>query len=279
MNSKSVAQMLLTDQIRSTMDSLGTAEKKIAEYVLSHDNLIYKTINEVIDESGAGYGTVIRYCKKLGCSGFQDFKIRLAFEQGSNHAQDHTEKPHDVIREMLHRSFENLRIVERNLKISHLEKVVEAILEAKKILVIGVAGSFPTALELTYRLVRFGFDAEGISDEHLQAIRASVLTSSDLLIAVSFSGATSGILHAMETARRSGATTVSITNFAKAPIVSLSDHVLFTATWEEALEAEVGTRLPFYFIIEVLTKLIIEKSDSAAQMVKRTFDSVSSKQI
>lgn len=76
--------MLLWDKIETQSNVFSSTEQKLISYIKKNPQIIFKTITEVIEESGVGYGTIIRFCKKIGCSGFQDFKIRLATE--NNHA-------------------------------------------------------------------------------------------------------------------------------------------------------------------------------------------------
>lgn len=272
--------MLLLDQIRSTFSSASQAELRFARYVVEHPNVVYQSITEVMEESGASFGTVIRYCKKLGCSGFQDFKIRLASESALIASSDQAlaasmESSHET------RAFvEQIVTVARNTDTETLDAVTDALLKAGQILVVGVAGSFPTALELAYRLVRLGLRAAAEADEHMQAIRASGLAKRDVLVVVSFSGSTKCILETARVAKRGGATIVAMTNYLRSPLVKVSDHCLLTMLREQALEAEIGSRIPFYYLIEVLTHSLLSRGGAAAtRALQRTSESVADKQI
>jgi DNA-binding MurR/RpiR family transcriptional regulator len=267
--------MLLIDQIRANLDSSSEAELRFVDYVLAHPEVIYKTITEVLEESGASYGTVIRYCKKLGCSGYQDFKIRLAYESAitENNVKDDEgiSNTEVYINQILNTA--------RNLDPEKVEEIARSIIQARRILVVGLAGSFPMALELCYRLTRFGFNSIADSDEHMQAIRASAMNDEDILIAISFSGSTKGILDSATIAKKNKARVLAITNSLRSPLVELADYTILTALWEQALKAEVGSRIPFIFIIEELTSAITRLYPKAEQIIKQTSDSVSGKQI
>lgn len=271
--------MLLIDRIRATLESSSKAEKRFANYVLSHDDIIYKTITEVIEGSGAGYGTVIRYCKKIGCSGFQDFKIRLAFESSFINNEKKSRNEELFTSQLSAAYIKQITETARNLEPEKIEWVARTIIAANRILVVGVAGSYPTALELTYRLTRFGLNAISEADEHMQAIRASALGINDVLIVVSFSGSTKGILDTARNAKKAKAKIIAITNYLRSPLVEISDSYLLTALWEQALEAEIGSRIPFYFIVEILAAAISKFYPMAAEKVKQTSDSVSEKQL
>jgi RpiR family transcriptional regulator, carbohydrate utilization regulator len=270
---------LLLDQIRSTLPSASEAELRFARYVAERDDVVYKSITEVIDESGASYGTVIRYCKKLGCSGFQDFKIRLASESSlvasSNRSIAEVDDDLVITREYV----EQLVTAARNTTREKVEAITDSLLAAGRILVMGVGGSHPTAMEIAYRLVRLGLHPTSEADEHMQAIRASNLGRGDVLFVVSFSGSTKGILEAARIAKRRGATVVAMTNFLRSPLARIADYSLFTMLREQALDAEIGSRIPFTFLVEILTRSLRARGAGAADALKRTSDSVSDKQI
>ena len=72
-------------RIRSMYTALGRGEKKIADWLLEHPSeLISLSISEVASVCGCGDATVIRFAKRLGLSGYQELKINIARELGSN---------------------------------------------------------------------------------------------------------------------------------------------------------------------------------------------------
>jgi DNA-binding MurR/RpiR family transcriptional regulator len=94
---------------------------------------------------------------------------------------------------------------------------------------------------------------------------------------ISHSGSTKEILEAVRQAKQKGARIVSITNYSKSPLADLSDLVVSTGIWEQALQAEVGTRLPFYFLIELLCIRLLAVRPKGADYIQITSDSVSSR--
>lgn len=260
------------------MDNLTPAEKGFAKYVLRNEDIVYKSITEVTEESYIGYGTIIRFCQKLGFSGFQDFKIHLAWERGRRY-----DGWYYGATDFRHSAAENaasqLLAVASAIPEVALVDAADRIWNARRILVIGVAGSAPSASEFAYRLARLGMDSFAEPDSHMQAIRCSSMDSEDALVAVSFSGGTKEILDAVDHARKAGTPVIALTNHRSSPLGECADVVLSTAIWEEALQAELGSKLPFIFVIELLVRIIYSRYASAAEAIKSTADSVSAKQI
>ena len=65
-------------RIRSSYAALTPRERAVADYVLDHPDVVYQSVTAVARCSGTGLASVVRFCKRLGCAGFQDFKIRSA---------------------------------------------------------------------------------------------------------------------------------------------------------------------------------------------------------
>ena len=73
------SDILVRDQIFSTYDSLYDAEKKVADYLISHPSeAIEMSVSELASHCDASQATIIRFCKKIGCKGFHQLKIKLA---------------------------------------------------------------------------------------------------------------------------------------------------------------------------------------------------------
>lgn len=79
--------MEMNDRINTYYPSMTKSEQKVARCVLEHpDNLIYLSVTELADFAGTGETTVMRFCRKIGFKGYQDFKLMLA--QGAAEAAD-----------------------------------------------------------------------------------------------------------------------------------------------------------------------------------------------
>ena len=59
---------------------LTAAELRVGDFFLAHPESALLSITEVVEKGGLGYGTIIRFCRKIGCRGFQDFKVLLGRE-------------------------------------------------------------------------------------------------------------------------------------------------------------------------------------------------------
>jgi DNA-binding MurR/RpiR family transcriptional regulator len=270
--------MNMHDRIRAKMPELTAAEAAFGEYALAHDDLIYKSITLATEESGIGYGTVIRFCQKLGFAGFQDFKIHLAVDAGTDSAGKDGAEPGWLLRRV-ETSNRQISATAETIGESSLESAAMELAKARSILIVGVAGSFPVALQLSYLMDRLGLLSRAESDSHLQAIRSSLLAPEDILFAISSSGGTKEIIECASLARNRGAKVIALTNYAKSPLAEKADLVLTTSIWEGALHAEIGTKLPFYFVVELLSSILLRVVPGAEESVRLSSDGVAKRQV
>ena len=65
--------------IQSKMKVLTGSEKKVAEYVLkNYMRVLDFTVTELAEKAGVSDATVVRFCRSVGYTGYQDMKINLA---------------------------------------------------------------------------------------------------------------------------------------------------------------------------------------------------------
>ncbi len=80
----------LFDEMRRRMEHFRRSEQKVARFVLRNpDEVIHMRIVDLATEAKVSEPTVVRFCRALGCNGFQDFKLQLAqmLASGSQFAQ------------------------------------------------------------------------------------------------------------------------------------------------------------------------------------------------
>ena len=75
----------LTQTISDSMHALRKSELKVAEYVLKNPlKVIRMRIVDLAEEAKVSEPTVVRFCRGVGCKGFQDFKLALAQQLASS---------------------------------------------------------------------------------------------------------------------------------------------------------------------------------------------------
>jgi RpiR family transcriptional regulator, carbohydrate utilization regulator len=259
MNELAVPSSSLLLTVRGLLPALNEQEQKVGQYVLDHpDEVIHLAMSDLAQRCAVSDTTVFRFCRKVQTYGYQDFKIRLALELTPGRLATYAMAfPGDGVieaaRKVITADIKALDDTLSALDFGELERAAEALLAARRVDIYGSGGGAIAALELQYKLMRVGVRAVPHTDAEMQVISATLLTTADLAVAISHSGESQDLLHALKVAKKAGARTVAITNHPASPIAKLADISLRTAAQEAlAHEYPLGARVAQVGLIDML---------------------------
>ena len=90
-------------------------------------------------------------------------------------------------------------------------------------------------------------------DSHMQALTASLMGPEDVVLFVSYSGATRDMLETLRLAKSCGARIILLTHYADSPGASLADVVLLCGAQESPLEGgSIAAKIAMLYVTEVL---------------------------
>lgn len=248
-----------TGRIREMKSSLRNAEERVANYILlHHGEIINLTVTVLAERIGVSEATVVRMCQKLGYKGFQELKIALALELVKPVQAIHEEiSEDDELDKAVGKVFSgNILAIESTVKVlamGEMRRAIDALSNARKIEIYGVGGSAAVAKDAAHKFMKTGIPCVMYDDPHMQIMSASLLGPGCVAIGISHSGSSKDIVEALGAARETGATTISITNYAKSPIDKVSDIKLATASKETSYRTEgTASRIAQLCIIDAL---------------------------
>ncbi|HFM9372902.1 TPA: MurR/RpiR family transcriptional regulator [Streptococcus pneumoniae] len=226
--------------------------EKIADYILVRDSeIVYETSSEIVSKVKVGEGTLNRFCKKIGYSGFQELKLKMTKDILELESQKMSS---DTFIDEIKNNY--LSIVESTRKLidgRQIELAIKLIREANQILIIGVGSSGNAAREFESSLLRIGIISKTVIDTHFQLMHTALLKDNDLIIAFSLSGSTKEVEETLLNAKRKNVKIISITNYSSRNIAKLSDCVLLTSKKESYLEGgSLMAKASQLFIIDVI---------------------------
>ncbi|MDI6854588.1 MAG: MurR/RpiR family transcriptional regulator [Deltaproteobacteria bacterium] len=250
-------------RLRGLYPSLKAALRKVADLILSKPEMaIYASVNEVAATAQVSEATVMRFCRTLGFRGFQDFKIALAREIVSPIQRLHEEveegdTPHAIVHKVFQANINALQDTMEVLNMQAMEQAGQCLLAARQILLIGVGTSGPIVTDAANKLFRLGLRVTAHTDSHLMMMAAALLSSEDVLVAVSHSGSTRDPVETARVAKEAGAKVICITNNSMSPLTRVADIVLVTASRETRFRQEaMASRLCQTSIIDSLYTLV-----------------------
>ena len=220
----------MLDKIDTLRPRLRKSERRVADYILAHPNTsIRSSLTVLADTVGVSQPTVIRFCRAIGCEGFQDFKLNLAqslatgaryFHRGVDKAE-----PTDDYSRAFEQMLLQLAFIRRNLDISALNQATALLSKAKRIECYACFSAVGPLRLVHERLLRCDLCAIMHTDVRTQQLTASVLGRSDVVLAMMIATQCDELLHSVVNAQRSGAKIISMIS-ADSPLRPYSDVCL-----------------------------------------------------
>lgn len=266
--------MGLIAKITAIKNQLTSMEKRIAEYILEDPERI-KNLNtyDVAKNCKVSQATIVRFAKKMGFSGFPDFKLTLSQDIGNRKAESHINIMHEELKttdtfEIIGKKVanENTRAVNNTYEITdfdELEKAVQAINQARKIMLVGVGFSGIVAKDFYFKLMELGKVASFENDSHMQLSYLSTMNENDILFVISHSGKTLELFNLTKIAKNRGIKIITLTNMAPNPIRELGDIRLSTVEMKSDFRATaLSPRISQLTVIDMIyVKLMLENEN------------------
>ena len=173
---------------------LSKGHRKIAEYIVEHyDKAVFMTASKLGEKVGVSESTVVRFASAMGYEGYPQLQRALQelvrhwltavqrFEMATDIDQS------EVLRTVLHADMQNIRTTTEEIDTAAFDEVVDKIIGAPNIYVMGLRSAAPIAQFLAYYL-NFIFDNVRVVSEASGDVfeQISRINESDLLFGISF---------------------------------------------------------------------------------------------
>ena len=271
-------------QAQLMYNDMGRSEKKVADWLFSHSGEVLPySITDFASKCESSEATIVRFSKRLGCSGYKDLKIILAQEHEKKVIAPMITSEDDcfsIFEKVCNDAYMSLERTKKTLSAGSMTNAVKAISLARRVVLIGLGTSAQVAEDASNKLLRAGCNSSAYADTHMQAIAVSQLRAGDVVVGISQSGSSKDIVEAMKMARSHGATTISITSKERSPIIRQSDIVLLTDT-EETRHSTLGlnSHISRLVVIDALCYKIVYQNSATAHSVGESEAELQSKRI
>lgn len=252
--------------ISNRLESFAGEEKTLAEYIiLNYAQIPTLSLVQLAQEAQVSPGTVRALCKDIGLEGYHSLHDALA-EVNSVAATVYFEGIDTIDLEHLIRSvFENIvEVLEQTLEsldMSAFQQAIDAISQARQIAILGVGTSVSVAAEFAYRLEIIGLNCNQYQDAHRQLMSLTLLEPGDVVIGISHSGRTKGVVNALRVAQECGLTTICLTDFSHSPVTEFADIRLVAVHAERNLGVEMAaTRTAHLALIDAVATAVALKN-------------------
>lgn len=200
------------------IQSLNELEMYVYQYVMQHTNAVpYMRIRELADAVHVSTSTVLRFCRKLGCDGYAEF--RLMFKQYLNEQQNTS------ISNTENEVLDFMKRYENGYFDQSLEKATSIIASVDQIVFFGIGNSGCICEYGARYFTNMGKFSTSVTDPfypftHMNNIRQSAA------IILSVSGETPEVLKVMQYMKNSGCRIILITVSNRSTAAAIADHTI-----------------------------------------------------
>ena len=234
-------------KLKFIMPTLSKSERVIAESLMDNQEMICnETLSEFGRRIGSSDATIIRFCKKMGFSGYSDLKKTIMRFLNENEAvvEENIEPTNSVLKNLEQVYKSNVQTLQDTMLLASndYEEAVDSIMLASKVNFFGAGDASVIAKLFEFKFKRCGIQCSAQADPVFQLIEAQNMGKDDVAVVISYTGRSYNVLNATKVAKKNGAKIIAITKMSRSPLISLSDVNLFIATSDFTLGNEMVIR-------------------------------------
>ena len=228
----------MIDRLNQSGKRLSKGHRKIAQYIVEHyDKAVFMTASKLGESVGVSESTVVRFASAMGYEGYP--QLQRSLQELVSHRLTANQRfemsteidPREALGVVLKSDMQNLRATLEQMDAGVFEDVVNRLLSARAIYVMGLRSAAPLAQFMGYYL-NYIFDnvhlvSSGATDVFEEI---SKLKENDVLVGISFPRYSNRTLEAMRFAKRCGAQVVAITDGPMSPLADMADATLTART-------------------------------------------------
>lgn len=227
-----------------TIKSFNELELMLYNYIMEHkEEIKYMTIRELADAVHVSTSTVMRFCKKLECDGYAEFRVKFKMYL----KEEAKKQPPEDLEEILN-FFQNVKTAVYEDTIT---KVTAMIKEAGQLIFIGLGTSGILGKYGARYFSNLHKYSQYIEDPYYPIVADMKDT---VVIALSVSGETQEVIRLAGRFKEHQCRLISITNTSGSTLARMSDQNLSYHVAERKVEEEynITTQVPVVFLLETI---------------------------
>ena len=178
----------LLRHIKNTLPDLRKSEKIVGEFILADPkSIITMKTAEASSAMGISEPTLIRFCKALGFTGYQELKINLSQQLAADdyfvmYEIDQNDTIHELCEKVFDTTISEILNVRSQIDQNVLSDAIEILANAGRVEFYAFGGSAPVAMDGQHKFFRLKIPSSYISDPHIQFMSANSLGKDDVVV-------------------------------------------------------------------------------------------------
>ena len=261
--------------------------RTVADYLVQHAaEAQYLSISSLAKECCVAEATVFRFCRALGFEGYHEMRIALAQANATGVLVNQQEPAPDADTATLCEHASALFMTAINgtqnaLSPDAVDQAVDLLRAAKQVFCLGQGGSMLLANDICARFSSLSNKFRTAGDSHLQILAASLMGPEDVVLFISYSGATRDMLETLRAAKAAGAKIILLTHYEDSPGAKLADIVLLCGAQESPLDSgNIPVKVALLYVAEVLVlRYTMDDPENANAAQDRTSEALAVKML
>ena len=263
----------MIDRLNQSGKRLSKGHRRIAQYIVEHyDKAVFMTASRLGESVGVSESTVVRFAAALGYEGYP--QLQRSLQELVSHRLTANQRfemsteidPHDALNIVMKSDMQNLRGTLETMDSAAFENVVQRLLGARAIYVMGLRSAAPLAQFMGYYLNYIFDDVHLISSGATDVFEeVSKMREGAVLVGISFPRYSTRTLEAMRFAKRCGAQVAAITDGPMSPLCAIADVTLTARTDMASFVDSLAAPL------SVINALLVALSNRCGADVSTTF--------
>ncbi len=241
---------------------LSGLETRLAQFALENvDFVVNSSIIELAERAGVSPPTVTRFCRRLGCQGYSDFKVQLAKMAyvGLRYLKPEapTATAEEVASDIVSKAQNALFEVHRQLDLRAIEKAAQMLRGAEFIQAFGSSGNSAMIVnELHNRLFRLGCRINSSNDHGMNLMISAAAQPGTVVFGSSFTGRDMGLVHCLDLLRQHAIPTIVMTQ-GGSPVANAADLMIAIEMPEgKNIFRPTSTRYAYLAAIDILANMV-----------------------
>lgn len=235
---------------RVNFNELTDVDQSIYAFISNNiDKVPYMRVREIARESHTSASSVMRFIRKLGYEGYNEFRLSLKTDDKSSDKRNC--QKNDIL---------NINNFSSDLY-EVMEKVAEIIIGSENIIFFGMGASGAMCEYAARRLATIGFNANALNDPTFPLYQKLKNTAENVVIVLSITGNTVEVVEAVNGYKNlDDFQIISITGDVTSNLANLSDYVLGYKIDTRHLFRynDMTSQLPTIFIVEELIDTVMK---------------------
>ncbi|CDP49987.1 MurR/RpiR family transcriptional regulator [Paradevosia shaoguanensis] len=260
----------LVGYLQTEKEAFSRSEKRLADLILSDvEAALSSSIVDLAASAEVSPPTVTRFCRRVGCESFSEFKVRLAQSRfvGQRYLQpaEGPKTARDIAQNIINHAQSSLYAFFDAIDPEAIEQAAEKIADANYLLLFGSGGaSSMVATEFENRLFRLGLRINSCLDHQAQLMRTAGAPKGTAVIASSMSGNNEQLARTLAIAGEYGMPRIVLTR-PGSPVAAEADVLLGIDLPEQPdILRPSSSRYAYLAMIDAVSQTVATRIQTAA---------------